>query len=249
MNRYPLWKYIVIGIALVVGFFYALPNLFPDVPAVQVSSSKSTVKIDAALLTTVEETLKSAGIAYRGARAKAFVDVMKKQAEELATKGRIETHCDATQELSDEDWDRMLHVHLYGTFYCSREALKIMKAQGGELSSGKIINMGSIMGTSGGANAIDYCAAKAGILGFTRALAREVASRNIQVNALAPGFVDTPLLDDMHEVYPLIAAATPLGRLGQADDVAWASVYLASSETDWMTGQVISPNGGWHMSQ
>src|ERR1700693_5582125 len=67
MNRYPLWKYIVIGIALVVGFFYALPNLFPDVPAVQVSSSKSTVKIDAALLTTVEETLKSAGIAYRGA--------------------------------------------------------------------------------------------------------------------------------------------------------------------------------------
>jgi preprotein translocase subunit SecD len=67
MNRYPLWKYIVIGIALVVGFFYALPNLFPDVPAVQVSSSKSTVKMDAALLTTVEETLKSAGIAYRGA--------------------------------------------------------------------------------------------------------------------------------------------------------------------------------------
>jgi 3-oxoacyl-[acyl-carrier protein] reductase len=191
----------------------------------------------------------NAGIAYRGARAKAFVDIMKQQAEELATKGRIETHCDATQELSDEDWDRMLRIHLYGTFYCSREALKIMKGQGGGPSSGKIINMGSIMGTSGGANAIDYCAAKAGILGFTRALAREVASRNIQVNALAPGFVDTPLLDDMHEVYPLIAAATPLGRLGQADDIAWAAVYLASSETDWVTGQVISPNGGWHMSQ
>ena len=109
--------------------------------------------------------------------------------------------------------------------------------------------MGSIMGTAAGAGAIDYCAAKAGILGFTRALAREVASRNIQVNALAPGFVDTPLLDDMHAAYPLVAAATPLGRLGRPDDIAWAAVYLASSESDWVTGQVLSPNGGWHMSQ
>jgi 3-oxoacyl-[acyl-carrier protein] reductase len=191
----------------------------------------------------------NAGIALRGARAAAFVDIMTKQAQELGTNGRIETHCDVTMDLSDEDWDRMLRIHLYGTFYCSREALKMMKGQDGDSSRGKIINMGSIMGTAAGAGAIDYCAAKAGILGFTRALAREVASRNIQVNALAPGFVDTPLLDDMHEAYPLVAAATPLGRLGQPDDIAWAAVYLASSETDWMTGQTLSPNGGWHMSQ
>ncbi|MGH7822875.1 MAG: SDR family oxidoreductase, partial [Candidatus Binatia bacterium] len=96
---------------------------------------------------------------------------------------------------------------------------------------------------------VDYCAAKAGILGFTRALARELASRRIQVNALAPGFIDTPLLDDMRAAYPLVAAATPLGRLGEVDDIAWAAVYLASPETDFMTGQVISPNGGWYMSQ
>src|SRR2546423_2209204 len=191
----------------------------------------------------------NAGIALRGARAASFVDIMTKQAQELGTKGRIETHCDVTMDLSDEDWDRMLRIHLYGTFYCSREALKLMKGQQGEPSSGKIINMGSIMGTAAGAGAIDYCAAKAGILGFTRALAREVASRGIQVNALAPGFVATPPLDDMPHAYPLVAAATPLGRLGQADDVAWAAVYLASSETDWMTGQTLSPNGGWHMSQ
>jgi 3-oxoacyl-[acyl-carrier protein] reductase len=191
----------------------------------------------------------NAGIAHKGARAAMFVETMLKQAQELGTKGKVETHCDATMDLSDEDWDRMLRIHLYGTFYCSREALKLMRGQEGSLSSGKIINMGSIMATSGGAGAIDYCAAKAGIHGFTRALAREVASRNIQVNAIAPGFVDTPLLDEMHEAYPIVAASTPLGRLGQPDDVAWAAVYLASSETDWMTGQVISPNGGWHMSQ
>jgi 3-oxoacyl-[acyl-carrier protein] reductase len=191
----------------------------------------------------------NAGIGLKGSRAAQYVDLVLKQAQELASKGRIETHCDTTMELADEDWDRMLRIHLYGTFYCSREALKIMSRQSGELSAGKIINMGSIMGTAAGAGAIDYCAAKAGILGFTRALAREVASRNIQVNALAPGFVDTPLLDDMHSAYPLIAAATPLGRLGQPDDIAWAAVYLASSESDWVTGQVLSPNGGWHMSQ
>ncbi|HSD09908.1 MAG TPA: SDR family oxidoreductase [Candidatus Binatia bacterium] len=191
----------------------------------------------------------NAGIALKGARAARYVDLMMKQAQELAAKGRIETHCDVTQDLSDEDWDRMLRVHLYGTFYCSREALKLMSRQNGGLSAGKIINVGSIMGTAAGAGAIDYCAAKAGILGFTRALAREVASRNIQVNALAPGFVDTPLLDDMHAAYPLVAAATPLGRLGLPDDIAWAAVYLASSESDWVTGQTLSPNGGWHMSQ
>ena len=191
----------------------------------------------------------NAGIALKGARAAQYVDLMMTQAQELATQGRIETHCDTTMELSDEDWDRMLRIHLYGTFYCSREALKIMSRQSGELCRGKIINMGSIMGTAAGAGAIDYCAAKAGILGFTRALAREVATRKIQVNALAPGFVDTPLLDDMRAAYPLICATTPLGRLGQPDDIAWAAVYLASSESDWVTGQVLSPNGGWHMSQ
>ncbi len=191
----------------------------------------------------------NAGIGLRGRRAADYVGIMTKQAAEMAAKGHVETHGDVTGELSDEDWDRMVRIHLYGTFYCSREALKIMRRQMGDLSAGKIINMGSIMGTCGGAGAVDYCAAKAGILGFTRALAREVASRRIQVNALAPGFVDTPLLDDMHSVYPLIAAGTPLGRLGRPDDIAWAAVYLASAETDWMTGQVISPNGGWHMSQ
>lgn len=191
----------------------------------------------------------NAGIGIYGKRAHAFTDVMAKQAVELASVGEVRTHWDATMELSDAEWDWMIRTHLYGTFYCAREALKIMVRQAGDLSAGKIINMGSIMGTAGGAGVIDYCAAKGGILAFTRSLARELVSRKIQVNALAPGFIETPLLADAAGALDLIRAATPQGRIGQVDDVAWAAVYLASAESDFLTGQVISMNGGWHMSQ
>lgn len=191
----------------------------------------------------------NAGIGIYGARAEAYAAVMTQQATELTTTGAIQTHCNTTLDLSDEEWDRMIRTHLYGVFYCCREGLKIMTRQSGEPSAGKIINMGSVMGTAGGAGAVDYCAAKAGILGLTRALAREVVTRKIQVNAIAPGFIDTPLIASLGPVHALIRAATPQGRIGKPDDVAWAAVYLASCESDFLTGQVLSPNGGWHMSQ
>lgn len=167
------------------------------------------------------------------------------QAGELMSGGPIKTHLDATVELSDEDWKRMLGVHLDGTFFCTREALKIMNPQ----MSGAIINMGSIMGITGMAGVTAYAAAKAGIMGLTRALAREVVSRGIRVNAIAPGWIDTDFLDAISDMKPLIMAQTPMRRLGDPDDVAWAAVYLASEEAKFMTGQVLSPNGGWVMNQ
>jgi 3-oxoacyl-[acyl-carrier protein] reductase len=85
--------------------------------------------------------------------------------------------------------------------------------------------------------------------GFTRALAREVATRNIRVNAIAPGFIDTDMTAPLGPLRPLFEQQTPLGRFGEPDDVAWAAVYLASDEARFVTGQVLSPNGGWHMSQ
>jgi 3-oxoacyl-[acyl-carrier protein] reductase len=167
------------------------------------------------------------------------------QAGEALSGGAIRTHLDFTVEMTDEDWRRMLGVHLDGTFFCTREALKIMGPQ----LSGSIINMGSIVGTSGVAGAASYAAAKGGILGFTRAVAREVISRNIRVNAIAPGWIETDLTAFLGEMKPLILAQTPMRRLGDPDDVAWAAVYLASEESKFMTGQVISPNGGWTMNQ
>ena len=151
----------------------------------------------------------------------------------------------AILEVTDADWHKMLGVHVDGTFFCSREALKLMAPR----SSGSIVNLSSIMGTFGRPGGTAYCTAKAAILGFTRALAHEVADRNIRVNAIAPGWIHTDMTAPLKPLHPLLEAQTPMGHFGEPDDIAWAAVYLASDEAKFMTGQVVSPNGGWYMSQ
>jgi 3-oxoacyl-[acyl-carrier protein] reductase len=185
------------------------------------------------------------GIEEDTARLEQHITALGQQAAERAAGGPIQTHVDVTVALSDEEWRRVIAVHLDGTFFCCREALEIMGPQ----LSGAIINMGSIMGTAGGAGAPHYCAAKAGILGFTRSLAREVVARNIRVNAIAPGWIETDMTAPLGAWKRALELQTPMDRLGEVDDIAWAAVYLASDEAKFVTGQVLSPNGGWHMSQ
>jgi len=168
-----------------------------------------------------------------------------KQAEEIARGGPVETFLDGTANTTDAGWRRMQGVHVDGTFFCTREALKIMNPQ----MSGSIINMASVMGTFGRPGSVPYSTAKAAILGFTRALAHEIAPRNIRVNSIAPGWIETDMTAPLGKLRQRIASQTPLQRLGDTDDIAWAAVYLASDEAKFMTGQVISPNGGWYMSQ
>jgi 3-oxoacyl-[acyl-carrier protein] reductase len=169
------------------------------------------------------------------------------QLAELMTTGRVATHLDNIDRITDEMFDRMLRIHLYGTFYCTREALPRMRARG---QGGRVINMGSIMGTASLQGAPDYCAAKGGILAFTRATAREAASYGVLVNAIAPGYIDTPLLDPLQDQQRrLIAMQTPLGRLGTAEEIAAAALFLAGPDSTFVTGQVLSPNGGIYMSQ
>jgi 3-oxoacyl-[acyl-carrier protein] reductase len=149
---------------------------------------------------------------------------------------------EATKTMSDGAWRRTITVHLDGTFHCTREALKVMEVR----RQGKIINMASIAGTSGLAAAPDYCAAKGGIIALTKSVAKEVAHLGIQVNAIAPGFVDTPLLDSFSPLMRMsVMAQTPMRRLGTADEIAAAALYLASPAADFVTGQVLSPNGGY----
>ena len=167
------------------------------------------------------------------------------QSKEFSETGKIKSHFDVTVNLHDEDWHKMIGIHLNGTFFCTREALKVMNNQ----ESGSIINMGSVLGTTGGPSSPHYSAAKAGILGFTRATARELASRNIRVNAIAPGYIDTEMTNHLGDVKKIVMSATPMKRFGDVEDIAWAAVYLASEESKFVTGQTISPNGGFVMSQ
>ena len=169
-----------------------------------------------------------------------------KQAAQYAAGEPVTSHLDVTVDLTDDVWARMLGVHLNGTFFCTREALRIMNRQ---TDGAAIINMGSIMGSAGGAASPHYSAAKAAIMGLTRANARELASRNIRVNAIAPGWIDTDMTAPLGDLRAGLAAQTVMHRFGDVDDIAWAAVYLASPEAKYMTGQVISPNGGYVMNQ
>jgi len=147
-----------------------------------------------------------------------------------------------TADLTDEDWHQMLATHIDSTFYCTREALKVMIPR----RSGKIINLGSIAGTTGLAGASDYCAAKGAIISFSKSVAKEVVQHGILVNCIAPGFIQTPMTAPIPEdVRNQILAATPIGRFGEPRDIALAALYLASDDANFMVGQVVSPNGGY----
>ena len=167
------------------------------------------------------------------------------QNKEISENGKITSHFDVTVNMTDHEWHEMISIHLNGTFFCTREALKIMNEQ----SQGCIINMGSVLGTTGGPSSPHYSAAKAAILGYTRATARELASRNIRVNAIAPGYIDTDMTSGLGDVINLVKSVTPMKRFGDTADIAWAAVYLASDEAKFVTGQTLSPNGGFVMSQ
>jgi len=173
------------------------------------------------------------------------ININKAQIREYSENKTINTHFDVTVNMSDFDWFKMINTHLSGTFFCTREALKIMNKS----NSGSIINMGSVLGTTGGPSSPHYSAAKGGILAYTRALARELASRNIRVNAIAPGYIDTDMTNNLGYVKDIVKSQTPMKKFGAAEDIAWAAVYLASDEAKFMTGQTISPNGGFVMSQ
>ncbi len=146
--------------------------------------------------------------------------------------------------MSDADWSKVLDVDLGAPFRLSRAALKFMMRR----KSGRIINIGSIVGATGNPGQANYCAAKAGLVGLTKSLAQEIASRNITVNLIAPGFVATPMTDALNDAQKsALAEKIPLGRLGAPSDIAAAVVYLASSEAAWITGTTLHVNGGMAM--
>jgi 3-oxoacyl-[acyl-carrier protein] reductase len=147
--------------------------------------------------------------------------------------------------MKEEDWNLVLQVNLNGTFNCTKAALQPMSKQ----RSGRIVNIASIVGAIGNAGQANYAASKAAVIGFTKTVAREYASRAVTVNAVAPGFIDTAMTQQLSaEVKETLSKQIPLGRLGQPSDVAAAVKFLASDEAGYITGHVLHVNGGMHMA-
>lgn len=144
-------------------------------------------------------------------------------------------------KMKPEDWDFVIKTNLSSTFNCAKAAARpMMKKRGG-----RIINITSVVGLAGQAGQTNYAASKAGIIGFTKSLAKELGSRTVTVNAVAPGFIPTALTEVLpDEIIQATIAATPVGRLGDVADVAAAVVYLASDEGSFVTGQVLTVDGG-----
>ncbi|MDX5684183.1 SDR family oxidoreductase, partial [Clostridioides difficile] len=145
-------------------------------------------------------------------------------------------------DITDEDWDNMMNINLKGSFYCSQVALKYMISE----KKGNIINISSIWGISGASCEVHYSITKAGIIGMTKALAKEVGPSNIRVNSIAPGVINTDMLSGYNEEdIDALVEETPLMRLGTPEDIANCAIFLASDKSNFITGQVISPNGGF----
>lgn len=146
--------------------------------------------------------------------------------------------------MREEDWNLVLQVNLNGTFHCTKAVLPAMTKQ----RYGRIVNIASIVGVMGNAGQANYAASKAAVIGFTKTAAREYASRQVTVNAVAPGFIDTAMTQSLSdEVKETLQKQIPLGRLGQASDIADAVKFLVSDEANYITGHVLHVNGGMLM--
>ncbi|MGL4721950.1 MAG: 3-oxoacyl-[acyl-carrier-protein] reductase [Desulfovibrionaceae bacterium] len=199
-----------------------------------------------------------ADILKKGFHAKAFqLDVADSSAvvqffqNEIKDKFRLEVlvnNAGITKDglllrMKDEDFDSVIDINLKGSFVCMREASKIMSKQ----RYGRIINIASVVGETGNAGQVNYAASKAGMIGMTKSAAKELASRNITVNAVTPGFIETDMTNDLPEnIRESYAKAIPVGKLGNVFDIAYAVAFLASPESGYITGQVLGVNGGMH---
>ncbi len=173
-------------------------------------------------------------------------------AKTLADKTRIDvlvnnagiTRDGLAMRMKQADWDLVLKINLTGAFLCSQAVLPTMMKN----RWGRIINIASVVGQAGSAGQANYAASKAGLIGVTKTLAQEMASRNITVNAVAPGYIDTDMTKVLPEdVRAKILASVPLGRMGKPEDIAAAVKFLASEDAGYITGQVLAVNGGMYM--
>ena len=209
---------------------------------------------DAARLETAVKEIQEAG----GQAEALTLDVSDRPSVEAAVKSVVDGHgridalvnnAGVTRDtlllrMKDEDWQAVLDTNLTGVYLCTQAAIKPMVKQ----RSGRIVNVTSVVGLVGNAGQANYAASKAGVVGFTKSVAREVASRGITVNAVAPGFIATDMTAGMTDkARDAVTGAIPMGRVGQPEDVAGTVAFLISDSSAYITGQVLGVDGGFHM--
>lgn len=209
---------------------------------------------DADMATSLCDELSAAGVQSLAVRADitSAADVAELIEQTLNTFGRLDalvnnagiTRDTLLMRMTEDDWDAVLETNLKGAFLCSKAAIRPMMRQ----RAGSIVNLTSVVGLIGNAGQTNYSAAKAGLIGFTKSLAREVGSRGITVNAVAPGFIETRLTDVLSDdVKGALLERIPLGRFGSPEDVAGAVRFLVSPAARYITGTVLSVDGGMAM--
>lgn len=200
------------------------------------------------------ETIKAAGGEAQAIQAdvsdfKAAEGLIKAAVEAYGSADLLVNNAGTTRDMvimmmPEADWDVVIQTNLKSAFNCSKAAVKTMMRK----RYGRIINITSVSGIMGNAGQTNYSASKAGLIGFTKALAREVAARNITVNAIAPGFIPTALTNDLSaEIKEATIKTIPLGRWGTPEEVAYAAAFLASEEAAYITGQILNIDGGLAM--
>lgn len=204
----------------------AKENLLKEFPQSKIYAQKADVSKEAEVLAFTDKVIKEFG----------NIDI-------LVNNAGI-TRDTLVVRMSEQDWDTVLDVNLKGTFLMSKAVLKyMMKAK-----AGSIVNLSSVVGQSGNAAQANYSASKAGIIGLTKALAKEFASRNIRVNAVAPGFVQTDMTDKLSDqIKEQTLALIPLKRFATTTDIAKAVMFLSSDDGGYITGQVLAVNGGLYI--